>query len=131
MTRLPLAVIIAVPLLAPGLTSNPLVAQAGADSVPLSAGTRVRVQGTFLGRGWHDGHLVELAVTGAGNCLAFEPAGSSRVAAMLLNASDSLEVWVPGTPSDASVARSDTTPAPGQWIGISRSRRAALSSGCR
>ncbi len=131
MRGVPLALTSTILLLAPVLAPGSLAAQGRSDSLPLAAGTRVRVQGTSLGSGWHDGHLVQLTVTGTGDCLAFSPAAPSRVAAILLNASDSLEVWVQPRSTDSSVARADTTGVQGQWVGVSHARRQALSLGCR
>jgi len=118
-------------LLAPPLASGPAVAQAQSDSVPLAAGVKVRVHGTSLGAGWHEGRLVQMEITGAGDCLAFQPAAPSHIAGMMLDATDSLEVWVRHASTDSSVVRGDTTPTQGQWVGVSRTRWQTVSLGCR
>jgi hypothetical protein len=131
MRDLPLAITMSVLLLAPALASSPIAAQSQSDSVSLRAGLKVRILGTSLGSGWHEGRLVRMEVTGAGECFAFEPAAPSHIAAITLDSSDSLEVWLGHASTDSSVARADTTRPQGQWVGVSRSRWHSLSLGCR
>ncbi len=105
-------------------------AQAPSDSVVISTNAKVRVTSRFLGAGWHEGTLIRISVSSGGDCLGFAPTARADFRATTIDGLDSLEVWAPAAlPASATSVR-EPVPAPGTWIGLTRTRRQSLSKGC-
>lgn len=108
----------------------PHSANAQADSAVLARNLPARVRYSPLGPGWHEGRLVGMSVSNAGECLAFGPAAPSQLVGVSLDGVDSLEVFVPMTRPDSGGASRVTSGAQGKWLGVPRFRRDSLAAGC-
>lgn len=117
--------IICIAIAALELTAHPTStpAQTSPDTLPIAPYTRARAKVAELGPDWQVGRVLKISVSGVGECLAFSPDNPSKISMVTLNATDSLEVAVPG-------AQPNPDRAVDTWIGIPPARLKYLSRGC-
>lgn len=125
------AMILMTLVLALGVGHRPADAQTAPDSIAIAANARVRVSARFLGAGWHDGTITRISLASDGECFGFAPTARTDSGAVTIDGVDSLEVWVQGTPSESVTPPRDIVRTPGKWIGVARTRKQSLSSGCQ
>ena len=104
--------------------------QAAPDSVPLRVNTEVRAKVAALGPNWQSGRVVQILLTATRECFGFAPDDKSVIGALTLNATDSLEVKVPGPEGRMDAAQRDSLHVPVRWVGVPRDRLQILSRGC-
>ena len=101
-------------------------AGAQADSVTFPLGTIVRVKESVLGPGWHEGKLVGIRIYLGGKeqepQLGFAPSTPSKVAAIPIDAIDTVEVWVPRGREGATMTSGASASESGLWVLAPRAR---------
>lgn len=124
MTKSLFASLVAILVLATAFASERAAAQA--DSATFPRGTRARVKHAVLGPGWHEGKLVELTVfekgTSTGSRLGFAPASPAKIAGMLVDELDTLEVWIPAKDAPAIQPPGSQRADNGTWVAAPRAR---------